>query len=98
MVVRRRYFSSQRRVFFRSTVVSPSSQYAYDALYRMTSASGREYVDQTGGRPRTPAAPTSADDTLSAAGDAATNSQAMARYEETYAYTCAAIFCRWRTR
>jgi len=36
--------SAQQTVFFDNAVVSPSTQYVYDALYRLTQASGREHT------------------------------------------------------
>ena len=36
--------SAQQTVFFDNDVVSPSTQYVYDALYRLIEASGREHA------------------------------------------------------
>jgi RHS repeat-associated protein len=38
---------SQQRVFFRNTVVTPSSSYTYDALYRLIEATGREHLSHS---------------------------------------------------
>ena len=37
---------AQQTVFFDNAVVSPSTQYVYDALYRLTQASGREHAGE----------------------------------------------------
>ncbi|WP_437624402.1 polymorphic toxin type 43 domain-containing protein [Sorangium sp. So ce1151] len=36
--------SAQQTVFFNNAVVSPSAQYVYDAVYRLSEATGREHV------------------------------------------------------
>ncbi|MEP0919547.1 FG-GAP-like repeat-containing protein [Leptolyngbya sp. DQ-M1] len=38
---------AQQTIFFRGEVVSPSTQYEYDALYRLIRAAGREHSGQT---------------------------------------------------
>ncbi|KAL2784829.1 hypothetical protein BJX66DRAFT_343659 [Aspergillus keveii] len=38
---------AQQRVFFRNQVVDPTSDYTYDPIYRLISATGREHVGQT---------------------------------------------------
>ncbi|HWP91823.1 MAG TPA: SpvB/TcaC N-terminal domain-containing protein [Thermodesulfobacteriota bacterium] len=38
---------AQQTVFFNNGVVSPSTKYEYDAIYRLTKAEGREHVGQT---------------------------------------------------
>jgi len=42
---------SQQAIFFRNTRVEPSSEYTYDALYRLIEATGREHLGQLGGTP-----------------------------------------------
>jgi RHS repeat-associated protein len=37
---------AQQTVYFRNSIVEPSASYEYDALYRLTSASGREHLGQ----------------------------------------------------
>ncbi|KAK4939447.1 hypothetical protein LTR10_020253 [Elasticomyces elasticus] len=81
--------SAQQIVFFRNTVVDPSNDYEYDALYRLVSASGREHLGQTNGRPSPPTAPTWSDDTHNNVGSAAGDGNAMGRYTETYRYDLA---------
>ena len=38
--------NAQQTVYFQNTVVSPSAQYVYDALYRLIQANGREHSEQ----------------------------------------------------
>ena len=38
---------AQQTIFFANQVVTPSSDYTYDAIYRLVSAAGREHVGQT---------------------------------------------------
>ncbi|MFO0763124.1 MAG: RHS repeat-associated core domain-containing protein [Byssovorax sp.] len=40
--------SAQQTVFFNNDVVSPSTQYVYDAIYRLVQASGREHAGGVG--------------------------------------------------
>src|SRR5439155_27027397 len=44
----------QNIVFFRNRRVEPSSEYTYDAIYRLTNASGREQLGLNGGAPLPP--------------------------------------------
>ncbi|HET9431637.1 MAG TPA: toxin TcdB middle/C-terminal domain-containing protein, partial [Chitinophagaceae bacterium] len=37
---------AQQTIFFNNTVVNPSSQYTYDAIYRLIHSSGREHIGQ----------------------------------------------------
>ncbi len=73
---------AQQAVFFRNVRVEPSSEYTYDALYRLIEATGREHLGQVGGTP----IPHSHDDSarvgLLHRGDGA----AMGIYAERYAY------------
>ena len=39
--------TAQQEVYFNGEVISPSSRYQYDALYRLISAAGREHIGQT---------------------------------------------------
>ena len=47
---------AQQTVFFRNRRVEPSSDYTYDAVYRLIEATGREHLGQTGGMPNPPTA------------------------------------------
>src|SRR5215211_3954794 len=74
----------QNVVFFRNRRLEPSADYVYDAIYRLTRATGREHLGQTASgqlRPPTPASPTDAQRVgLAHPGDG----KAMGRYTETY--------------
>ena len=76
---------AQQETFFRNHVVRPTARYVYDALYRLTEATGREHLGQAhAGRPE-PIPPSATDAPrigLPQPGDGA----AMARYTERYAY------------
>ena len=37
---------AQQTIYFRNRRVEPSAEYEYDALYRLTSATGREHLGQ----------------------------------------------------
>jgi RHS repeat-associated protein len=76
----------QNVVFFRNRRVEPSADYVYDAIYRLTRATGREHLGQTAGgqlRPPTPASPTDVPRVgLAHPGDG----NALGRFTETYDY------------
>lgn len=42
---------AQQTIYFRNRRVEPSSDYTYDALYRLIEATGREHLGQAGGAP-----------------------------------------------
>lgn len=75
----------QNVVFFRNQRVEPSSDYTYDAIYRLVAASGREHLGQSGAGPLAPV-PTSYNDIprvgLLHPGDGS----AMGTYREQYQY------------
>ncbi|MFF0284090.1 SpvB/TcaC N-terminal domain-containing protein [Rhodococcus aetherivorans] len=48
---------AQQKIFFSNTLVEPSNDYTYDALYRLIHATGREHLGQTGGVRNPPTAP-----------------------------------------
>jgi RHS repeat-associated protein len=73
--------AAQQSVFFRNAKVDPSSDYLYDALYRLVGATGREHVGQLSA-PTPPAAIDSFHTGLDQPGDSA----AMATYVESYDY------------
>jgi RHS repeat-associated protein len=73
---------AQQRVFFRNKVVDPGADYTYDALYRLTEATGREHLGQLGGRP----APAGRTDAPRTGLLAPSDGRAMARYVERYSY------------
>ena len=76
---------TQNVVFFRNQRVEPSADYAYDALYRLTSATGREHLGQTGGALAAPQQP-GADDGPRTGLVHPHDGNAMGRYTETYEY------------
>ena len=76
---------AQQRAFFRNRVVEPSARYRYDAIYRLTDASGREHLGQTAeGAPRP--VPASATDAPRVGLPQPGDGTAMARYTERYGY------------
>jgi RHS repeat-associated protein len=76
----------QNVVFFRNKRVEPSSDYTYDAIYRLIVASGREHLGQDGTGKPLPPTPTSYSDAprmgLVQPGDG----NAMGTYTEQYQY------------
>lgn len=78
--------AAQQTIFFRNTVVDPSNDYTYDAIYRVLIASGREHLGQTNGQP---VAPDGSDNTHNATGNDAGDGNAMGLYQETYKYDVA---------
>lgn len=78
----------QNVVFFRNRRVDPTMDFAYDALYRLTAARGREHLGQNGGALAAPVQPGREDGPrtgLLHPGDG----NAMDTYSETYAYDLA---------
>ncbi|KAH8588417.1 SpvB domain-containing protein, partial [Bisporella sp. PMI_857] len=77
---------SQQTVYFRNTVVEPSTEYTYDALYRLIAATGREHLGlDSKGQPNAPSAPdawNNAQTRLVSLGDG----KALGNFAETYAY------------
>jgi len=76
---------AQQRIFFRNRVVDPSASYAYDALYRLIEATGREHLGQAAGGASHPVPP-GATDALRADLPQPGDGAAMARYTERYRY------------
>lgn len=75
----------QNVVFFRNRRVEPSSDYTYDALYRLTRASGREHLGLAGAALAPPAQPTD-DDGARTAIPHPGDGNGIGTYTETYAY------------
>ena len=76
---------TQNVVFFNNQRVEPSASYSYDPLYRLTSATGREHLGQTGNGLAAPVQVTNDDSfrlNLPQPGDG----NAMGIYTETYNY------------
>ncbi|KAH9206572.1 virulence plasmid 65kDa B protein-domain-containing protein [Leptodontidium sp. 2 PMI_412] len=77
--------AAQQVLYFRNNRVDPSSDFVYDAVYRLISATGREHVGQTNGKPSSPTAANPMDSThvnLDSPGDGG----AMAKYSQSYVY------------
>lgn len=74
---------AQQTLFFANQVVAPSSDYTYDALYRLLRAEGREHAGQAE-RPET-----SWDDAFRVRLPQPTDGTAMRRYAEEYRYDLA---------
>ncbi|RNJ52613.1 hypothetical protein D7B24_003168 [Verticillium nonalfalfae] len=77
---------AQQAIFFRNNRVDPSSDYTYDAMYRLVKATGREHLGQTNGRPNNPSAPGPNTGSIV---DSPGDGNAMAAYAETYEYDLA---------
>src|SRR5262245_32351944 len=52
---------AQQTIYFRNRRVEPTTEYTYDAVYRLVEVIGREHLGQTGGQPDPPAAPAAFD-------------------------------------
>ncbi|GAB4560631.1 MAG: hypothetical protein Tsb0020_07470 [Haliangiales bacterium] len=76
---------AQQTIFFRNQVVDPSNDYTYDAVYRLTEATGREHLGQlaAGGRG---SVPTSHDDVPRVNLPHPSEGLAMSRYAQRYRY------------
>src|SRR5262249_37444881 len=72
--------SAHQTVFFDGQVVEPSAEYEYDALYRLTKASGREHRGNGGDVQR------DNNDILLSRLPHPNDVQALRRYEERFAY------------
>ena len=48
---------AQQTIYFRNHRVDPSTEYTYDAIYRLIEATGREHLGQIGGSLNSPTAP-----------------------------------------
>ncbi|HEU5368180.1 MAG TPA: SpvB/TcaC N-terminal domain-containing protein [Ktedonobacterales bacterium] len=76
---------TQNAIYFQNQRVEPSTDYIYDALYRLMRATGREHLGQNGGTLNAPAQITNDDSPrvgLAHPGDG----KAMGTYTETYIY------------
>ncbi|MEU1192737.1 SpvB/TcaC N-terminal domain-containing protein [Streptomyces sp. NPDC005859] len=79
---------AQQTVFFRNQRVEPSTRYAYDAVFRLIEAAGREHVGQTAGARSAPTPPGWTDPPrtgLPHPGDG----NAMGTYRQRYTYDAA---------
>jgi RHS repeat-associated protein len=71
---------AQETIFFNNQVVTASAAYVYDAIYRLTQATGREHIGQAG-QPQT-----TWDDSPRLHQPQPTDGQAMRNYAEAYTY------------
>ena len=79
---------TQDVIFFRNQRVEPSASYAYDAVYRLIAATGREHLGQSGGTLLPPNQVTN-DDSFHMGLPQPGDGTAMGTYTENYAYDAA---------
>ena len=72
--------AAQQTIFFANQVVDPGADYTYDAIYRLTTATGREHIGQAS-QPET-----TWDDSDRISVPLPTDGQAMRNYTENYTY------------
>ncbi|OCK76021.1 SpvB-domain-containing protein, partial [Lepidopterella palustris CBS 459.81] len=75
--------ASEQELFFRGTIVKPTQDFTYDALYRLSSATGREHLGQMG-QNQVPVPSSSLSGLSSVASPA--DAKAVASYTERYTY------------
>src|SRR5262249_33708765 len=80
---------AQQTVFFANTVVEPSTDYIYDAVYRLTSATGREHAGGVADIQR------DQNDVASDNLPHQNDGQALRRYQESYVYDAVGNFVRF---
>ena len=85
---------AQQAIFFRNTRVEPSSEYTYDALYRLIEATGREHLGQLGDPP----IPHSPDDAARVGLLHPFDGPAMGVYAEQYVYDAVGNILQMRHR
>ncbi|WP_217644950.1 SpvB/TcaC N-terminal domain-containing protein [Geodermatophilus amargosae] len=73
---------AQQAIFFHNRIVEPSSDYTYDATYRLVRSTGREHLGQAGGIP----VPHSSHDALRMGLPHPGDGNALGSYTETYNY------------
>jgi RHS repeat-associated protein len=83
----------QNVIYFNNQRVEPSSDYTYDALYRLIRATGREHLGQNGGGLSAPQQVTH-DDSFRAGLLHPGDGNAMGTYTETYTYDAAGNLLR----
>lgn len=76
---------AQQTIYFRNNRVDPSADYTYDAIYRLTRATGREHLGQTSGQ-MNPPRPLDAYDSLRIRLDHPNDGNAMGSYVQHYRY------------
>ena len=75
----------QNVVYFKNKRVEPSADYTYDAIYRLSAATGREHLGQTGGGPNPPS-PQSYNDWPNINLPHPNDGNAMGTYTENFRY------------
>jgi RHS repeat-associated protein len=76
---------AQQQIYFSGVKVEPSSDYTYDAIYRLIEANGREHLGQTGMTPNPPTVP-DAFNAFHMNLDHPNDGNAMGKYWESYIY------------
>lgn len=76
---------TQSVIYFRNQRVEPSTDYTYDPIYRLISATGREHLGQTNGTLNAPQQVTN-DDSFRTSLPQPGDGNAMGTYTETYTY------------
>jgi RHS repeat-associated protein len=76
---------TQNVIFFNNQRVDPSASYAYDPIYRLTTATGREHLGQTGGGLSAPKQVAN-DDSFRMGPPLPGEGNAMGTYTESYIY------------
>ncbi|MEW6667898.1 MAG: SpvB/TcaC N-terminal domain-containing protein [Thermodesulfobacteriota bacterium] len=82
---------AQQTIYFRNKRVEPSAEYTYDALYRLTRATGREHLGQIGGHANPPTPP-DAFNAFHTRLDHPGDGKAMGTYVERYVYDAVGNF------
>jgi len=77
---------AQQTIYFRNTIVEPSAEYEYDALYRLISANGREHLGQNGSGRLNPPRQTDHNDSFRTNLTHPGDGNAMGNYTERYEY------------
>jgi RHS repeat-associated protein len=88
---------AQQTIYFRNRQVEPSSDYKYDAIYRLIEATGREHLGQIGGQPNPPTAP-DAFNQFHTGLDQPGDGNAMGTYLESYIYDAMGNILKLRHR
>jgi RHS repeat-associated protein len=77
---------AQQTIYFRNQRIEPSSDYTYDALYRLIQARGREHLGQQGNGDRNPPTAPDAFNAFHTRQDHPNTLEAMGTYVERYVY------------
>jgi RHS repeat-associated protein len=88
--------NAQDIIFFNNLAVCPSNDYTYDAVYRLTLASGREHLGQSGAGGAPASTPASYNDVPRVQLPQPGDSQAMGLYTEQYQYDSVGNFLQYK--